>query len=302
MADIRRLPSLNALKAFAMAAQHGSFTQAGLALHVTQGAISRQVKQLESALGVALFVRNHQKVELTAVGQDLAKALTRLFDEMEVVVQAAAHKATSGTSRQTLRLNVPPTFATRWLAPRLPDFQQRYANIDLLVTTDRIHSLRAARSVDCLVHFGTTAWAEVDCEPLMLERHVLASSPSLWLAGQPKPLPESTLLHVLDGATRIPVWEAWIELYGPQALDPRPGLTFSTLDQAINAAIAGSGVVVVDQAMIVRELQNGTLRRHGDQYMDGPNGYFFVQLPVEPAAQDKVENFKRWLLAQATKA
>lgn len=110
---MKRLPSLNALKAFAVAAQQGSFTLAGEVLHVTQGAISRQIKQLEAEMGVLLFVRNHQKVELTAAGRDLSVTLNRLFDEMEDAVQRAA----GHSRRQMLKLNAPPTFATRWLAP-----------------------------------------------------------------------------------------------------------------------------------------------------------------------------------------
>ncbi|WP_158558811.1 LysR substrate-binding domain-containing protein [Rhodoferax lacus] len=292
---MKRLPPLNALKAFAVAAREGSFTHAGEVLHVTQGAISRQVKQLETALGVPLFVRVHQAVELTPAGRELADTLGRLFAEMEVAVNRAA-----GQHRpEVLTVNAPPTFATRWLAPRLSDFRARFPHIDLSITTDRITTLREARSLDCMVVFDTQAWPRTPCEPVMKERHVMVSSPSLWRASKPPALPGATLLHVLDGGQRLPVWEQWIAQHGPLALDVRPGLTFSTLDQAISAAIAGAGVVIVDEAMVVRELQSGELIRHNTLYVEGPFAYWFVVPSSEPTTPARVHDFKTWLMQKA---
>jgi LysR family glycine cleavage system transcriptional activator len=286
---------LNSLKAFAVAARQGSFTLAGEELHVTQGAISRQIKQLETALGVPLFNRVHQAVELTPVGRELADTLQHLFAEMEVAVI----RATGQQQRQTLTVNVPPTFATRWLAPRLSDFRSRHPAIDLHITTDRITTLREARALDCLVVFDQQAWEGTHCEPVMKERHVMVSSPGLWRAGKPPAIPGATLLHVLDGGQRLPVWEHWIAQHGPLHLDVRPGLTFSTLDQAINAAIAGAGVVVVDEAMVVRELQSGELKRHNALLVEGPFAYWFVLPSRQATTPARVHDFKTWLLDRA---
>ena len=292
---MKRLPPLNALKAFAVAAREGSFTHAGVVLHVTQGAISRQIKQLETALGIALFNRVHQAVELTPAGKELADTLQRLFGEMEVAVNRAA-----GQHRpQVLTVNAPPTFATRWLAPRLSDFRARFPHIDLSITTDRITTLREARSLDCLIVFAQEPWPRTTCEPVMKERHVLVSSPSLWRRGTPPAIPGATLLHVLDGGQRLPVWEHWIAQHGPHDLDVRPGLTFSTLDQAISAAIAGAGVVVVDEAMVVRELQSGELMCHNMQHVEGPFGYWFVLPGRQATTPARVHDFKTWLLEKA---
>jgi LysR family glycine cleavage system transcriptional activator len=291
---VKRLPPLNALKAFAVAAREGSFTQAGAVLHVTQGAISRQIKQLETALAVPLFNRVHQAVELTPAGRELADTLQRLFAEMEVAVNRAA-----GQQRvQTLTLNVPPTFATRWLAPRLSDFRSRFPAIDLSITTDRITTLREARALDCLIVFDQQPWARAVCEQLLKERHVLVSSPGLWRQGKPPALPGATLLHVLDGGERLPMWDHWVAQHGPQGLDIRPGLTFSTLDQAISAAVAGAGVVVVDEAMVVRELQSGELKRHNDLCVEGPFGYWLVLPSRTATTPTRVTDFKSWLLEQ----
>lgn len=292
---MKRLPPLNALKAFTVAAREGSFTLAGEVLHVTQGAISRQVKQLETALGVPLFIRVHQAVELTPVGSELAESLQRLFGEMEVAVnRAAGHHR-----QQMLSVNVPPTFATRWLAPRLSDFRSRYPHIDLSITTDRIGVMRETRSLDCLIVFGQEPWPKARCEPLMKERHVMVSSPSLWHKNQPPAIPGATMLHVLDGGQRLPVWEQWIAQHGPHGLDARPGLNFSTLDQAISAAIAGAGVVIVDEAMVVRELQSGELVRHNALCVEGPFGYWFVVPDSQSPTPERVNDFRDWLAAHA---
>lgn len=290
-----RLPPLNALKAFAVAAREASFTRAGEVLHVTQGAISRQVKQLEEALGVPLFVRTHQKVELTPAGRELADSLQRLFSEMEMAVSVA-----SGLQRrQMLSVNVPPTFATRWLAPRLSDFRAMYPHIDVSITTERIQTMREARGLDCMIVFGADAWPGVTCVPVLRERHIMASSPKLWSRGE-APMPgKSTLLHVLDAGQRLPVWERWIENHGPKGLDAKPGLNFSTLDQAVNAAISGAGIVIVDEAMVVKELQSGELLRHNTLHVDGPHGYWLVMPDHKTVVAEHVEAFKRWVLSHA---
>ncbi|WP_342618048.1 LysR substrate-binding domain-containing protein [Rhodoferax sp. GW822-FHT02A01] len=291
---MKRLPPLNALKAFAVAAREGSFTQAGEVLHVTQGAISRQVKQLETALGTPLFVRVHQAVELTPAGKELAHTLQRLFSEME----AAVYKASGKHRPQMLSVNVPPTFATRWLAPRLSDFRARYPHIDLSIKTDPIATVREARSLDCLIVYAEQPWPRVVCEPVMKERHIMVSAPSLWNEGHPPAIPGATMLHVLDGGSRLPVWERWIAEHGPRALDVRPGLTFSTLDQAINAAIAGAGVVIVDEAMVVRELQSGELVRHNPLYVEGPFAYWFVLPQNQAPTPARVSDFRDWLMGR----
>lgn len=293
--SLKRLPPLNALRVFAAAAQAGSFTLAGESLHVTQGAVSRQVKQLETSMGVALFTRQHQKVELTPPGRELAATLLRLFDEMEHAVQRAAGLQ----RRQLLRLNAPPTFATRWLAPRLSDFRTRFPLIDVSITTDNVTSQRVAAGFDCFIAFSEEPWPKATCDAIFMEHHIMASSPSLWVKGKPPKLANATLLHVLNGDRRLPVWEHWLASHGPRELDARPGLNFSTLDQAINAAVSGAGVVIVDAAMVHRELKSGELLRHQEKHLDGPFGYWFVDPHSKSDANPKVSAFRNWLTAQA---
>ena len=263
-------------------------------MHVTQGAISRQVKLLEEWLGVRLFVREHQSISLTPAGEELAHGLSQAFGLME---QAVA-QAVQALPRQMLTINVPPTFATRWLAPRLSGFRLQCPHIDLSITTDRIVHRKDARHHDCLVVYDQQGWPQMRCERLQQEKHIMVCSPSLWTGQHPPSLRQSTLLHILDGERRLPVWEQWVATHGLKDVNTQAGLNFSTLDQAINASVAGAGIVVVDQAMIVRELGEGLLRRMDEREMDGPYGYWFVDVTSSPEQQSLVSSFRAWLMAQ----
>ena len=291
---MKRLPPLNALRAFQVAAQVGSFTRAGEQLHVTQGAVSRQVKLLEDHLGRPLFSRVHQGIRLTETGQALAQALEEAFARMEDAVE----RIQQDQRRQQIAINIPPTFATRWLAPRLSDFCARYPFVDLQVTTDRVQSVRETSGLDCLVVFGNQAWPQGEDKPLMLERHVMVAHPRLWHQDVPPTLSGQTLLHILDGNERMPVWERWIEAHQLTHIDPKPGLSFSTLDQAINTAISGTGVAIVDEAMVRPELAHAQLRRFNDLHLDGPFGYWFVDLCRDGERQATVRLFRDWLREQ----
>ena len=263
-------------------------------MHVTQGAISRQVKLLEASIETSLFVRIHQSIILTPTGRELADVLAKAFGLMEIAVE----KARESQSRKLLAINVPPTFATRWLAPRLSDFRSKHPMIDLSITTDVIQNAKGVRHHDCLVVFDQMAWPKMKCELLMLERHVMACSPDLWRNNVPPSLDSATLLHILDGEQRLPVWEQWIVTHGASHVDTQPGLNFSTLDQAISASVAGAGVVIVDKTMIVKELNSGLLRRFDARQADGPCGYWFIDVTHNAERKDLISVFQEWLLGQ----
>lgn len=245
-------------------------------------------------MGTTLFVRVHQSLILTPNGRDLAEVLLNAFGLMEIAVE----KASKCQSRQLLSINVPPTFATRWLAPRLSDFRKKHPLIDLTITTDSIQNVKGVRHHDCLVIFDQIAWPKLKCELLMLERHVMACSPDLWRAGRPPSLDNATLLHILDGEQRLPIWEQWMATHGAGHLDTKPGLHFSTLDQAINASVTGAGIVIVDKAMIVKELKSGLLKIFDANQIDGPHGYWFVDVTHNLERKHLVSIFQAWLLQQ----
>jgi LysR family glycine cleavage system transcriptional activator len=288
---MKRLPPLNALRAFHVAAQQSSFTKAGVVLHVTQGAISRQVKLLEDVMGRPLFFRVHQGIKLTETGKLLAEGLQTAFGGLEQLFD----RINSDQRRLQIELNIPPTFATRWLAPRLSKFCNLYPFVDFQITTNWVQSLRDSESHDGLVVFAQGPWPKVYCELLMLEKHVMVCHPSLWLSDLPPTLGTQTLLHILNGKERLPVWERWIEHNHLSHINPQPGVAFSTLDQVINAAISGAGVAIVDQSMIRPELASGVLRRFNEKHMVGPYGYWFVDVAKDDEHKAVVRLFREWL-------
>ncbi len=291
---MKHLPPLNALRAFHVAAQESSFTKAGEALHVTQGAISRQVKLLEETLGQPLFFRVHQGIYLSEAGKKLSERLQSVFDTIRQAVDDISNDA----RRQQVRINIPPTFATRWLAPRLSQFCELYPFVDLRITTNWLQSTRNGEGHDCLVVFARAPWQGTDCEQIMLEKHVMVGNPRLWRNDLPPTLSNKTLLHILDGNERMPVWERWIETYKLNHIDPKPGLSFSTLDQVINATLSGTGIAIVDEVMVRPELAAGTLRRFNNLCMDGPFGYWFIDVARDGEHKAIVRLLREWLKQQ----
>lgn len=294
---MKRLPPLTALRAFDAAVRTGSFTLAGESLHVTQGAISRQIKILEDWLGKPVFVRHYQGLTLTPAGSLLAQSLDAAFGTIHDAVEQIGHLG----ARQRISVNVPETFASRWLAPRLRAFHGRHPDIDLTITTNAVVNQREAQAYDCLVLFLDQPWSKGDCRLLRQEQYVAVASPELWQDGQAPALDKCTLLHVLaSGNRRLPLWENWFASLGIRHIDARPGIAFSTMDQAINAAVSGAGVAVVDAPMVERELADQRLRRIDPHELTASHGYWFVE-PREPGLREPAHSavvalFQAWLL------
>nr|HPH15470.1 LysR substrate-binding domain-containing protein [Burkholderiaceae bacterium] len=168
------------------------------------------------------------------------------------------------------------------------------------ITTNTVTTLREARQYDCLVMFLAEPWAKCDCRLLRQEQHIAVASPELWQDGAGPSLSNVTLLHILSGNKRLPIWENWFASLGVRSVDPRPGIAFSTMDQAINAAVSGAGVAVVDAPMVERDLAEHRLRRLDDHELTDAHGYWFVE-PRERGVQDVshsavVALFQSWLL------
>lgn len=291
-----KLPPLTALKSFAAAAKVGSFSRAAETLFVTQGAVSRQVKQLEQWLGKSLFYRTPQGIQLTEGGRLLAAAIDASFAQIEAAVDQFQHVE----QRQTLAINAPPTFATRWLAPRLVEFRKLYPGIDFSIKTTDARVPRDLKGFDCAVVFSDQAWPEGEVQLLRRESHILVASPTLWVDELPPRLERTTLLHILDGEERLPVWESWCAAHGVTHVDTGPGLSFSTLDQVINAAVAGAGAAIVDEAMVQRDLSTGVLRRLNQLQQDGAYGYWFTSLATDFEKRACVRLFGDWLIDQVS--
>ncbi len=286
----RKMPALNALKAFEAAGTSGSFTRAAEQLNVTQSAVSRQVRQLEEQLGETLLERHHHRLELTEAGRALLRTLQQSFDRIELTVRTIQQK--SDINR--LRVNVPPTFASRWLVPRLAKLHARHPALELSVTTRLQDSLADSTALDCAIRFGDGEWEGLESSLLMHEEHIAVCAPAL-LARGPLDLAAETLLHVLAGENqRYLTWRHWLDAARIEGVDTSGGYEFDLLDHAINAAIEGLGVTIADRNMIGRELAEGKLAPVNAVHVDGRQSYWFVVRP-EQRASKPLQLFRRWL-------
>jgi len=298
---MRRLPALTAMRIFEVVGQTGSFTRAAERLNLTQSAVSRQVRHLEEQLGADLLVRRHHRLELTAAGVQLFEALRHAFHEVELAVRGTEEKG----NRNRLRINVPPTFARRWLMPRLPGLRRTHPELDVSLGTKLSDSLAERGLLDCAIRFGDGEWPMLRATRLMTERHIAVCAPTL-LQGQdhdaPVDLSRFTFLHVLaSDDRRYLTWRHWLSAAGQDEVDTRGGLEFDLLDLAIEAACDGLGVSVVDRFMVERELAAGRLVQLLDVEVEGHESYWLVTR-AEQEDSPNVALFRTWLTAEVAGA
>jgi len=284
---MRRLPSLIALRFFEETARHMSFNRAAVALCVTQGAVSRQIKILEESLGAKLFERDHKGIRLTTAGQQLLPCVSDAFDTLE----RGTRQVTTAKGRRRLMLSVPPTFATQWFSPRLGSLKVELPDVELSVRTE------STDDCHCNIRFGRDALPDAHSERLMIERNTLAGSPRL--TGEPLDslLERLPALHVLHNDARLNLWPDWLEQAGLPARYAENGIEFSTLEQAIHAARKGVGLAIVDRNMIVEELGEGSLALFSEVEVSGPYGYW-LDIAPRHAALEHVQAFAGWLREQ----
>ncbi|MGA9913201.1 LysR substrate-binding domain-containing protein [Paraburkholderia sp.] len=287
---MRRLPSLIALRFFEETARHMSFNRAAIALCVTQGAVSRQIKLLEESLGAKLFERDHKGIRLTQAGLQFLPCLSEAFDTIE----RGFRQINAAKGRRRLVVAVPPTFATQWFSPRLGSLGDELPDVELSVRTS------ATEDCHCIIRFGRDALAGVHSELLMTERHVLVGAPRLLSESLDMLLEHMPALHVLHNDARLDLWPNWLAKAGLPARYAENGIEFSTLEQAIRAARKGAGLAVVDRNMIVEELADGSLARFSDVEVAGPFGYW-LDIPQQHVGLEYVQAFAGWMREEVLK-
>jgi LysR family transcriptional regulator, glycine cleavage system transcriptional activator len=290
----RRLPPLNALKAFEAVARSESFTRAAEELCVTKGAVSHQVKALEASLGIKLFVRERQRLILTETGRDYLAVVRDALDRIADATQRLVGRQTSGA----LTVSTSPDFAAKWLVHRLDRFGEAHPEIDLRVSATLHHVDFAREDVDLAIRHGDGNWAGLDAVRLCSERLFPVCSPRL-VSGRNRitkaaDLLKFPLLRLDDWKT----WSRWFEAAGvsnPVAHGP-------VLDQAsmlIDAAVDGHGIALARTMLAAWDLLNGRLVRPIDVCLRIPKTYWIV-CPKATAGLPKITLFREWLLAQAT--
>ncbi len=290
----RRLPPLNALRAFEAAARHLSFTRAAEELHVTQAAISHQVKALEEHLGRKLFRRLNRALLLSDDGQAYLPSVSRAFALLNDATRNLLERDAPGP----LTVSALPSFAARWLVPRLGRFRQIHPDIDLRIDPSAALTDFASGDVDVGVRYGRGKYPGLRADWLMTEDIFPVCSPAL-LSGEhplraPGDLEHQVLLHD-DGHGD---WRTWLLAAGIDRVDPTRGPIFTDSSMLIQAAMAGQGVALARGVLAADELAAGRLVRPFTLSLPTEYAYYLV-CPQSTAEQPKIAAFRDWLLDEA---
>jgi LysR family glycine cleavage system transcriptional activator len=290
----RRLPSLNALKAFEAAARHESFTQAAEELCVTQGAVSHQVKALEAELGCRLFNREHRRLIITAAGQSYLVVVRDAFDRLALGTETLLQQHNAGV----LTVSTSPNFASKWLVHRLGRFAEQHPAIDLRIAATLQHIDFAREDFDLAIRHGDGNWPGLHVTRLCVEELFPVCSPALARGRNalraPADLKHHTLLHINERRD----WGAWLAAANVADVDFSRGPVFNQASMAIDAAVDGQGITLARSALAAWDLGAGRLVRPFALSLKVPYAYWIV-CPKPTADLPKISTFRKWLLAEA---
>jgi LysR family transcriptional regulator, glycine cleavage system transcriptional activator len=294
------LPPLSALRAFEAAARHVSFSKAADELNVTPAAVSHQIHALEQDLGVRLFHRLNRSIELTASAQMLLPGLTEAF----AGIQSSVRRLRAHNDTGTLTVTASPSFAAKWLVLRLHRFQDLCPQIDVRISaTDELVELTKG-DFDVAVRYGTGRYPGLDVELLFTNEVFPACSPQLLTAGPPLRTPDDLSLHNLihDQAIErdplVPTWPMWLKAAGVKNIPAAGGLRFNNIHLALDAAIAGHGVVLAYSTIAAADLAAGRLVRLFSLALPDQFAYYIVTAPGA-LERPKVTAFRNWLRREA---
>jgi len=291
----RRLPSLNALKAFEATARHESFTKAAAELCVTQGAVSQQVKALEAELGVRLFQRERQRVATTEAGRLYLEVVRDAFDRLGMGTERLLQRQNSGT----LTVTTSPNFAAKWLVHRLGRFSEAHPGIDLRVSASLQHVDFAREDIDLAIRHGDGTWPGLHVARLCTEQLFPVCSPRLVAQSRgtlrsPADVRHHTLLHVNGRGD----WARWLVQAGFEGVEAQRGIDFNQASMAIDAAVDGQGIALARTALASCDLISGRLVRPFPQAIEAPYAFWIV-CPKAVAELPKISTFRSWLLEEA---
>lgn len=295
---LRRLPPLNALRAFEAVARNGTVTRAAAELAVTQGAVSRHVGSLEQWLGTKLFVRTQRGVQLTAQGATYFRSLRAALDQID----HATRQLQQSPDENLLRLKLPPTFAIRWLVPRLAKFHALHPGIDVQITTSHDRADFDREDIDACIHAEREPPSGPGFRRLVGTVLVPVCSPGLLKRGPPIAQPADLARHVLLCSLNRPDdWPTWLAAAGAPQIDGNSGLKFENAALAYQAAIDELGVMIAQRALVEDDLRTGRLVPALPLPLRVPGGYYLAY-PTSRPRTARLAAFEDWVVAQAEAA
>ncbi len=292
------LPPLELLRSFESAARFLSFTKAAEELHLTQSAVSRQIQQLETSVGVLLFERRHRAIVLTEAGRILQRAAVECLERLR---DATARLRAVPAPRQ-VAMTCTPGFASLWLIPRLAHFTASHPQVDVRVSAslEVFEDLDRSR-LDLAVRFVPTSRG--NGAALFEETVMPLCAPQIALQlREPADLAQQTLLTI-DGPTDTDVaptfdWDPWLEIMNLQGLRMKSTVRFTHYTDAVAAAVAGQGVVIGRMPLLAQVLREGRLVAPFGAGASSQRGYF-IEPARRAAGNADAQDFMRWLRAEA---
>lgn len=294
MDDFRKLPNLAALRAFEAAARHQNFSRAAEEIHLTHGAISHQVRALEEELGLQLFARNGKRIAITPAGQQFAAVIRGAL----TLIADAAQSLKESRQQQRLAITALPSFAARWLSPRLGQFIEQYPELEVNLQSSNHLTDFIKESVDLGIRFGMGKYPGLQSEYLMHDSYYPVVSPHFnggALPSTPEQLARSPLLRC-----DLEPWEPWFRLAGLENPEPTGGLVFQDSSMLARAAVDGQGIALGRHAIVERDLASGQLVRLFDIALPSPVSYYLVY-PAKSLEKPQVRAFRDWLLQEITR-
>ncbi|MCH8617710.1 transcriptional regulator GcvA [Undibacterium sp. TS12] len=289
--DFRRLPNLAALRAFEAAARHQNFSRAAEEIHLTHGAISHQVRALEEELGVALFIRHGKRITITADGEQFAAKIRQALQELS----DAADMLKSRNQQKRLGITALPSFAARWLSPRLGRFIEHYPDLEVSLQSSSHLTDYNRESIDIGIRFGLGNYPGMVSELLMGDYYYPVASPNFHDGHLPQTPAELASMQLLrcDGEP----WEPWFRAAGLDNEEPGSGLIFQDSSMLARAAVDGQGIALGRHIIVQPDIKAGLLKRLFDIDIPCEVAYYLVY-PPEALLRPQVKAFREWLLEE----
>ncbi len=293
----RRWLPLNALRAFEGVAKHGSFTVAANTLLISQSALSRHVIALETLIGAQLFERRPHALVLTQAGQHLLPAVIKSFDRLEYALDDIRNEGTP--TQRTLRVQMPPSFAVQLAVPILRDFRRASSEVEIDLVSPSGVGLPLS-DVDVAVIYSKPIVTHMIADLLWPVRLSLLCHPSLAAKHAGKDLPtflaDNELIHVrLAELPRHHLWAQFLRQAGISSVNFERGLVFDTATLAVQYALSGEGVVLVDENLFSEEIRSGQLVKPHEGTLDDGYGYYLITHP-ETLGDTAIALFRSWLI------
>jgi LysR family glycine cleavage system transcriptional activator len=291
-----RLPTLNGLQAFEAAARHMSFAQAADELNLTPSAVSYQVRTLEERLGVELFARLNRAIALTEAGEALYPDIREAFTRMRIAVD----KLSADTPENVLVVSTGPSFAAKWLSPRLFSFMDQHPQIEVRISASLKLVDFNRDGVDVGVRFGPGNYPGLDHFKLMGDEVTVVAAPSFLkehplkdaaaILGNPLIIDESMIF-----TKEAPTWEDWFAAANVPIDGEVRGLRFNHADHAIDAAARGVGIALARTSLAQNDINNGLLVEPFPDSRLHTSLAFYLVMPPTARLKPKVEAFTRWM-------